>query len=450
MTARGLGKMVSQNVRRRRSAFVVSCFGLSIGISALVFFVALGAGVHQMVEKVFPAHQVEVVPAEASGALSLFQGARTIEQAAVEKMRSHPSVAAIFRRQKQAFPALASGGAELFGHDLQAELLAEGMDVAAMQGETLGPEPFAEAADSHAPCSSDSDCHAPEYCPSDTRACEAPIPGVLSPFVLELYNSAVAPSHGLPKIGSFLASRFRGFTFRVIFGRSMLGAPRVAAPPKERRVMLVGLSPHAAQLALTIPLTTMQRLNREFAPEKSGGWSSLVIALKPGAQPTELAGQVRALGLAVADSGAERVGLAVTLLTLLFSLVSLAMLLLGTANIAQSFYRTVAERCHEVGVWRAVGARASDVRAIFLAEAGLIGLCGGCAGFFLAWMAGRVIDFLANHYLPAFPFKPDSFFSFGWPLLVGAILCSMAACLLGALGPALRAARFDPIEALTR
>ena len=33
------------------------------------------------------------------------------------------------------------------------------------------------------------------------------IPAVISPFLVEMYNGAIAPSHGLPRLGGFLASR---------------------------------------------------------------------------------------------------------------------------------------------------------------------------------------------------------------------------------------------------
>jgi ABC-type antimicrobial peptide transport system permease subunit len=50
--------------------------------------------------------------------------------------------------------------------------------------------------------------------------------------------------------------------------------------------------------------------------------------------------------------------------------------------------------------------------------------------------------------LPDFPYKPDSFFHFS-PLLVGGVLgFALLTCLLGALLPAIAAARLEPAEAL--
>jgi hypothetical protein len=43
VNARALGRLVGQNLRRGRRAFVLSVFGISVGISSLVFFLALSS-----------------------------------------------------------------------------------------------------------------------------------------------------------------------------------------------------------------------------------------------------------------------------------------------------------------------------------------------------------------------------------------------------------------------
>src|SRR5439155_17169879 len=182
---------------------------------------------------------------------------------------------------------------------------------AAVAGEALGPAPFSDEPSSGRTCASDLECARPEYCPGDTGRCERPIPAVLSPFMLEIYNGAIAPSHGLPKIGSFLASRFRGFTFNIELGRSMVMGKPVAAAPRTRRLMLVGISARGSQMALTVPLGYIQSWNSDFSGAASArSYSSILLELRPHADVTRLTAAVRALGYSVADSGAEKAGLA--------------------------------------------------------------------------------------------------------------------------------------------
>src|SRR6202021_2473725 len=155
---------------------------------------------------------------------------------------------------------------------------------AALAGDDVGPEPFTDELGSRSACKSDADCRAPEYCPWDTLKCERPVPAVVSPFILELYNGAIASSHGLPKIGKLLAGRFRGFQFQAELGRSFIGGKTIiAAPVTQRRFMLVGISPHAAQAALTIPLGYVRRWNAQYAGGAAAtSFSSVVLEVAPG------------------------------------------------------------------------------------------------------------------------------------------------------------------------
>jgi len=59
-----------------------------------------------------------------------------------------------------------------------------------------------------------------------------------------------------------------------------------------------------------------------------------------------------------------------------------------------------------------------------------------------------LVDWLARTRLPAFPFKPETFFAFPVWIGVGALAAGLAAALLGALVPARRAVRVDPSRIL--
>jgi hypothetical protein len=455
MRTRALVALVRQNLARGRRAFVLSVFGISVGIASLTFFLALSAGVrHVVLGQVFPIGQLEVVPQKSTlggGPIGLFSalggGPKPLDDAAARALAARPEVRAAYRRAKLAFPARAWGGQEILGKNFYTELIAEGVDATAMTGEALGPEPFADDLGTHKACASDGDCIAGEYCPWDTHACEPPLPAVISPFLVELYNGTIATQTGLPKIGKFLAGRLRGIVFNVELGRSFIGSARTGVAPHQRRVMLVGISPHAAELALTLPLGSVQKWNAQYA----GGapsLSSIALELREGADVTRLTAAIRAMGYDVADSGAERAGLAITLVTLLFALVSFAMVSVAAINIAHSFFRAAAERRRELGVMRAVGASARDVRSIVLAEASAIGLLGGVAGVMVARVLAFAIDAASRRFVPDFPFKPESYFAFDWILIAGALACSVAACILGAYLPARAAARLEPTEAL--
>lgn len=468
MTARALAGLVRLNLRRGRRGFALSTIGVAIGIASLVFFLALSRGVERVVlGKIFPVGQLEIVPKRTSlgGPLDALPGFLTggpqpLDEAFVDALRQRRDVERVYRKMKIAFPARAWGGKEILGREVRAELIAEGLDPAATTGDDLGPLAFAAPPDPATlpTCNADAECPAGRYCPWDTHRCETPVPAVVSPFLLEIYNGTIARTHGLPQVGRLLANRFRGITFTIELGRSFLGgltpllgvatqAPR--AEPHQRRVMLVGLSPAASPLALSVPIEYVRAWNREYAGDPAAReLSSVVAVLRHGARSTDLAAFARARGYDVADSGAEQAGLAITLMTALFALVSLAILLVAAMNIAHGFFRAVAERRRELGLLRALGATERDLSAMLLAEAAALGVAGGIAGVLSARVAAALIDLAAARLVPSFPFKPDSFFAFDAGVVALGLAASLIACLLGAALPARLAARVDPAAAL--
>jgi hypothetical protein len=451
---RAAARLAWQSIRRGRRAFLLSVFGISVGIAALTFFLALSAGARERVlRRLFPPGRLEVVPARAAldpGPLGgLLPGPRPLTDEALAALRALPDVAAVYPRMKVAFPVRGWGGEQVFGRPLPVELIIDGIDPSAVTEKTA-PIEFADHWGKPGRfCTEDANCEAPAFCAWDINRCERPIPVLVSPLLLEIYNSTIAKAHHLPRIGSFLASRFRGLTFTAELGRSYVTKQAVGTP-RQRRLMLVGLSSRAVPIGITVPLPYVQRWNAEYAGDQAGKeYSSLSIELTARGSVTRVVEAVRRLGYAIEDNGAEQAGLAATLIGAVLVLVSLLIVLVAVLNVGHMFFRAVAERRRELGVMRALGASARDVEVLLLAEAGAIGAAGGFLGLLWAYLGALGIDLVSQRLLPEFPFKPDSYFLFSSGLCAFAVLFSIGVCLLGAYLPARAAARMAPAAALT-
>lgn len=101
---------------------------------------------------------------------------------------------------------------------------------------------------------------------------------------------------------------------------------------------------------------------------------------------------------------------------------------------------SVSERTREIGLLKAVGVTRAQVLAAFLAEAALLSTAGGLAGLFAGFGAARLLTL----FLPAFPAQPPD-----WAVASALVVSVSVGLLFGAL-PARRAARLDPLAALTR
>ena len=74
----------------------------------------------------------------------------------------------------------------------------------------------------------------------------------------------------------------------------------------------------------------------------------------------------------------------------IFGSLALAVASLGIIN---TLVMAILERRREIGVLKALGAANRDVRQLFFAEAGVMGLVGGVFGVVLGWAIGRAIQF---------------------------------------------------------
>jgi len=129
----------------------------------------------------------------------------------------------------------------------------------------------------------------------------------------------------------------------------------------------------------------------------------------------------------------------------IFGSLALAVASLGIIN---TLVMAILERRREIGVLKALGAADRDVRQLFFAEAGVMGLAGGVFGVLLGWAIGRAIQFATMIYLKRQGMNPPNIWSVPWWLVLGAIAFAIVVSLASGIYPASRAARLDPVEAL--
>jgi putative ABC transport system permease protein len=129
----------------------------------------------------------------------------------------------------------------------------------------------------------------------------------------------------------------------------------------------------------------------------------------------------------------------------IFGSLALAVASLGIIN---TLVMAILERRREIGVLKALGAADRDVRQLFFAEAGVMGLAGGLFGVLLGWAIGRAIQFATMIYLKRQGVNPPNIWSVPWWLILGAVGFAVVVSLASGIYPASRAARLDPVEAL--
>jgi putative ABC transport system permease protein len=129
----------------------------------------------------------------------------------------------------------------------------------------------------------------------------------------------------------------------------------------------------------------------------------------------------------------------------IFGSLALAVASIGIVN---TLVMAILERRREIGIMKALGASDRDVKGLFFAEAGAMGIIGGLVGVALGWTIGHAINIGTNIYLKRLHFPPEQIWSVPWWLVVFSIVFSVIISLLSGLYPASRAAKLDPVQAL--
>jgi putative ABC transport system permease protein len=498
MPAGNLTRMVAANTLRSRRHFVLSAFGIVIGIATFVVFLASTEQVGTVLEKIFPVEQVQVVAPRAS--LLGKDISKKLDDAIVEKIRSRPEVeradpTSVVPRMALAFPAFGRGDFE--GNDLKFEVggFADGINADYVNDDDRTRELFKDwdamigdpkrVSCSPPPRDPDEEviqsprirpkdgtadplryynpCPQPDryYCDDSDRTCHHRVPVVMSPTMIELYNGQFAKSHGLPiadvDFVKFVTARggLNAMRFSVGLGLTTIaGSNTQISRRKVRRVeaVLVGISHKAMPIGMTMPIGYIQRWNREFLGEDAAtAYSSIIVRLKDKNRIAVFAQWLQDdLDLRLEDSLGEKFATALFVIRLVLILISLVIITISSINIAHNFFMQVTERRRELGLLRAVGATQSDVLMVVLGEAALIGLIGGLLGLVLGIAVAAGVDWGSAHYLPRFPYKPTSWFHFKWWIVLGGLACSTGFSVLGGYLPARRASTMEPAQALTQ
>lgn len=464
MTGGALTALARQSLARHRGTYALSSVGVAAGIAALVFFVALSQGVRAVVlGKIFPVDRVEVIPRTFDLGPLRIGGAgsslgRTLDPAAVERLAALPGVAGAWPKQKLSFKVMGWAGGDVLGRDVKFEVFGDGIDRSLLTDEPEARQAFAEAVIAGASAAKACDpkgtsaalvaaCGPQGYCPADLRRCAQPIPVLVSAHLLEMYNGSAVRAFGTPKLSPDLLV---GLTGTLQMGRSFAGR-EPGKPVLRRKVKVVGISDKAILFGVTMPLPHVRHYNRLYkGAEQAAEFDSVVLRAVGPDDLGRVSEAVTAEGFDLDErsQAARRAGWLLTIMALSLTLISLAIVGIAAIHVAHGFFMVVTERRKELGLLRAVGAARRDVRRLVLLEAAAVGALSGVLGVMAAWGGAFVVDVAIARLLPDFPFRPDTYFAFPWWLPLAGLGLSMLFCVLGALGPATRAARMPPARAL--
>ncbi|MCX6808781.1 MAG: ABC transporter permease [Candidatus Berkelbacteria bacterium] len=183
----------------------------------------------------------------------------------------------------------------------------------------------------------------------------------------------------------------------------------------------------------------------------TNGYGSIIAKVYDTSKIQSVADQITKLGYGAvtAQNMIDNINNAMLMVGIVLSVIGGISLFVAAIGIINTMVMATFERIREIGVMRACGATRAIIRRLFTFEAALLGFWGGVFGLVISFILVRVVKILVTKYGASLGNLPISNIgNFPWWLVVSVIVFTTLIGMLSGLGPAIRAARLNPVDAL--
>jgi len=245
------------------------------------------------------------------------------------------------------------------------------------------------------------------------------------------------------------------------------GAPGISIVPREKTLRIVGVieSDPSAGIGgfggarVYLPLKTAEQFHvaqpddlETFLSGNSAkpSYMGLTVRVHSPKDVLQVEEAIKKMGFATFSllDATKGLRLVFTVFDLFLGLFGSLALTVASLGIINTLVMAILERRREIGILKALGATDRDVRSLFFAEAGAMGLFGGFFGVALGWLIGSALTWGTTIYLHRQNLPGVKISYVPWWLALGAIGFAIVVSLIAGLYPAARAARLNPVEAL--
>ena len=241
----------------------------------------------------------------------------------------------------------------------------------------------------------------------------------------------------------------------------------ISIVPREKTLRIVGITESDPSAGIGgfggarvyLPLKTAEQLHvaqpDDLQAFLSGNpakpsYMAMTVRVRSPKDVPQVEATIKQLGFATFSllDATKSLRLVFTVFDLFLGLFGSLALTVASLGIINTLVMAILERRREIGILKALGATDRDVRSLFFAEAGAMGLFGGVFGVALGWLIGSALTWGTTIYLHRQNLPGVKISYVPWWLALSAIGFAIVVSLVAGLYPASRAARLNPVEAL--
>ncbi|MEI7792026.1 MAG: FtsX-like permease family protein [Candidatus Berkelbacteria bacterium] len=180
------------------------------------------------------------------------------------------------------------------------------------------------------------------------------------------------------------------------------------------------------------------------------GYTSVVLKVDDTSNIKSVATEVTKLsyGAITAEAMLNQINQIMTMVGIVLAAIGGISLFVAAIGIINTMVMATFERIREIGVMRACGATRATIRRLFTFEAALLGFWGGIFGLIISFLIIRIAKILVAKYATNTNIPIENIGGFPWWLVAGVIVFTTLIGLLSGMGPAIKAAKLNPVDAL--
>ena len=276
------------------------------------------------------------------------------------------------------------------------------------------------------------------------------LPVVISERLLDVYNTSLAESTGLPRLSK---EGLLGRKIDIIFGQSSFftfNSEKIKRMPAK----VAALSKLVPVVGITIPLHEAEKIVQEFQNINSDElkYSALYLQTEDATKNTEIQAQIEEMGFRVfsLQEAQKSLNQLIWYVKKLIQIIGGLVLFIALFSVSMTLLMSVMERKQEIGILRSLGMQKMSVSLLVLIEGFLVGFFAYFLGMLIALVSIKLTDSFLLKLTPNVSFKPISFFSLELSqafVVFGFILFFV---LIASYFPARKASKLDPLEALLK